>query len=85
MGLVVGPVLGLVPGPPGPNTGEKVELEEEGELAEDGEFEEEAWAELSSSPPHPVIFTEAHKIQREASTLDNHLAITALDQINGPT
>ena len=75
-GLVAEP--GLVPGPPGPNPGDEGEFEEEGELEEEGvEFEEAGWAELLSPPPQPVIVMNPHEIHREASRVDNHLAITA--------
>jgi hypothetical protein len=73
-GLVVEVMLGLVPGPPGPNPGEVGELEvEEGEF----ELEEEAWGELLSPPPHPVIVMNAHRIERQPKRVDNHLPITA--------
>ena len=65
--LGVGVSPGLVPGPPGPNPGEVVELEEEG------------WGELLSPLLHPVIVIEAHKIHKQVRRVDNHLAITALN------
>lgn len=45
-------------------------MEVEGEL-------EEAWEELLSLPPHPVIAMPAH--ERQARKVSHHLAITALD------
>src|SRR5689334_10985443 len=75
-GLVVEP--GLVPGPPGPNTGDEGEFEEEGEPEEEGgELEEAGWVELLLPPPQPAIVMNAHEIHREANRVDNHLAITA--------
>ena len=67
---------GLVPGPPGPNPGEVGELEVAGEF-------DVPWGELLSPPPHPVITIDAHKIQRQPR-VDNHLAMTALDEVNAP-
>ncbi len=75
-GLVV--VRGLVPGPPGPKPGEVGELDVEGEF-EEGELEDEGWGEfISPPPPHPVLVIDAHMIHRQATGVDNHLAIAAL-------
>ena len=70
-----------MPGPPGPNIGE---LDEEGELEVDGELDVDGWPELLS-PPHPVAVVETHAIHRQATRVDDHLAITALDENEVPT
>ena len=72
VGLIV-VVLGLVPGPPGPNIGDVGVFEEDGEFEEEGELEEAGCEELLSPPPHPVI---AKKMHRKGRRVGNQLAMT---------